>query len=178
MKQKLVFTLALAILVTGAFAQKVKKSDRFTSAKKGSLFGLHFNLADFKTPVSIKETSLNDALKQKDWKKVSAMSGGFSFSYWKGLTKTIDFSTKLNVMFHDYAAIYDGVAGKTEVGLEIEPTLNFRPMNDNHLFSPFITAGVGGGIYTGKIGLYSLWVLVYSVTSIVLLTCFYKASTR
>ncbi len=154
MKQKLAFTLALAILVTGAFAQKMKKSDRFTSAKKGSLFGIHFNLADFKTPVSIKATTLNDALKKKDWKDVSTMSGGFSFSYWKGLTKTIDFSTRMNIMFNDYSAIYRGETGKTEAGIEIEPSLNFRPFNDNHLFSPFISAGVGGGVYTGNLGLY------------------------
>jgi OmpA-OmpF porin, OOP family len=154
MKQKLAFTLALTILVSGAFAQKMKRSDRYPSAKKGSLFGVHFNLSDFKTATAIKATSLSDVLKKKEYKRLADMSGGFSFSYWKGLTKTIDFSTKLNVVFADFSAIYRNEPGKTEVGLEIEPTLNFRPLNDNHLFSPFITAGVGGGIYTGRIGLY------------------------
>jgi OmpA-OmpF porin, OOP family len=154
MKQKLAFTLALAILVSGAFAQKMKRSDRYPSAKKGSLFGMHFNLSDFKTAAAINATSLNDVLKKKDWKQLSNMNGGFSLAYWKGLTKTIDFSTKLNVVFSDFSANYNNEPGKTEVGLELEPTLNFRPMNDNHLFAPFITAGIGAGMYTGRLGMY------------------------
>jgi OmpA-OmpF porin, OOP family len=154
MKQKLAFTLALAILAGGAFAQKMKRSDRYPSAKKGNLFGVHFNMSDFKTPAAIKATSLNDVLKKKDWKQLSNMNGGFSFAYWKGLTKTIDLATKLNIVFADFSANYNNEPGKTEVGLEIEPTLNFRPLNDNHLFSPFLTGGIGAGIYTGRIGLY------------------------
>lgn len=154
MRQKLAFTLALAILAGGAFAQKTKRADRYPSSKKGSLFGIHFNLADFKTPAAIKASNVGDVLKTSDWRQVSNMSGGFSLSYWRGLTKNLDFSLRGNMMFHDYAAIYSGVTAKTEVGFEIEPTLNARVLNDNHLFNPFLTAGIGAGMYTGKIGAY------------------------
>ncbi len=155
MRQKMAFTVLLALLMSGAFAQKMKKADRFSSAKKGSLFGLHFNLADFRTPEAIEKTTFSDAFKGDAWRKMSNMSNGFSLSYWKGLKNTIDFSMKLNIMFADYSAIYNDLPGKTEIGIELEPTLNFRPWGDNHLFAPFVTAGVGTGIYTGRLGLYA-----------------------
>jgi OmpA-OmpF porin, OOP family len=155
MKQKLTIALVLAVLASGAFAQKTKRADRFTGPKKGSLFGLHVNLADFKTPELIKATTLSNALKGDTWKKVADMSLGFSFAYWKGLGKNLDLSTKLNFMFHDYSAIYNNLPGKTEVGIEVEPALNARLLNDNHLISPFVTAGIGAGSYTGRLGLYA-----------------------
>jgi len=155
MRQKLTIALMLTIMVSGAFAQKTKRADRYTGPKKGQLFGINVNFADFKTPELIKATTLSDALKGDSWKRIAGMSYGFSFAYWKGITKTVDFSTKLNFMFHDYGAIYNNQPGETEIGVELEPTLNARLFNDNHLFNPFVTAGIGTGIYTGRLGLYA-----------------------
>jgi OmpA-OmpF porin, OOP family len=154
MKQKLTITVMLALLLSGAYAQKMKRADRYTGPKKGHLFGVHINMADFKTPELIKASTLSNALKGKDWKNFAKMSPGFSLAYWKGLTKTIDFSTKLNFMFHDFASIYDGRAADTELGIELEPTLNVRLFNDNRLLSPFVTAGLGAGVYSGRLGAY------------------------
>lgn len=155
MRQKLTIALMLCLLVGSAFAQKTKRADRFTGPKKGSLFGLHVNMSDFKTPALIKATSLSETLKGDTWKKISGMSAGFSLAYWRGITKTVDLSTKLNFSFHDYGALYNNLPGKTEIGVEIEPALNARLLNDNHLFSPFVTAGIGAGVYTGRLGLYA-----------------------
>lgn len=59
-------------------------------------------------------------------------------------------------MLHDYAALdrNENTSDK-ELGLEIEPTLNFRPYGDNSLIAPFLTAGIGGGYYTGEFGAYA-----------------------
>ena len=144
MKYTLSLLLAVALFCTGAFAQK-----NMGPETKGSLFGIHFNLADFNGPTGIK-----DPLTGKVYSSVRNMSKGLSFSYWKGLTSKIDYSIKLNTMFHNYNLIHYGLSDKTEIGLELEPTINIRPMNDNSKLAPFLTAGIGGGYYTGNFGAY------------------------
>jgi OOP family OmpA-OmpF porin len=146
MKQKIALVLTLVAFSLGAAAQ----SDKYGSATKGGLIAIHFNALDTKTPLTWKNSSSS-----RTFSKIKDLDFGFGISYWKGLTKTIDFSTKFNMMLHDYAAADRGeFTDDKEVGLELEPTLNIRPYGDNSLFAPFITAGVGGGYYTGKWGAY------------------------
>jgi len=147
MKQKLTLILALFLLATGAFSQKNKKADR--DAKKGSLFGIHFNLADFNAPLGIK-----DPITGKVYSRFKDMNKGLSLSWWKGLTSRIDFSAKANIMFRDYASIYYGTTQKTEMGFELEPTVNIRAFKDGAMFNPFLTVGIGGGYYTNHFGGY------------------------
>jgi OmpA-OmpF porin, OOP family len=144
MKQKLSLLLAVTVFMGSVTAQK-----NWQPAKKGSLMGVHFNLADFKAPTGIK-----DPISGKVYSTVRQMSKGLSLSYWKGLTSKIDLSVKANAMFRDYASIYRGVIGKMGIGLELEPALNIRPINDASKIAPFLTAGVGAGYYDGKLGGY------------------------
>ena len=149
MKQKLTLLLSLFVVVNLASAQM--KDSKFASNKKGSLVGIHFNALDLKTPLTLKS-----AAGSRTFAKITDMDYGLSVSYWKGLTPTIDFSTRAGVLFHDYAADR-GVLSSTDqqVGIELEPTLNFRPYGDNALISPFLTAGIGGGYYMNKLGAYA-----------------------
>ena len=146
MKQKLILITALVVICSSAFSQKMRNSNNTT---KGTLGGIHFNLADFNAPSGIK-----NPLTGKVYSPIKDMSKGISFSYWKGLTSKVDFSTKVNAMFHNYNLIANGLSDKTEIGLELEPTINIRPMNDNSKLAPFLTAGIGGGYYTGNFGAY------------------------
>lgn len=147
MKQKITLVLTLMALTLGSYAQ----DDKYSSSKKGSLIGIHFNALDIKTPLTWKSSSSS-----RTFSKLKDLDYGFGLSYWKGLTKTIDFSTKFNMMLHDYAALdRNENTNDKEVGLEIEPTLNFRPYGDNSLIAPFLTAGIGGGYYTGEFGAYA-----------------------
>jgi outer membrane protein OmpA-like peptidoglycan-associated protein len=149
MKQKLTLILALALLATSGFAQKSKKMG--SDDKKGSLIGIHFNLADFNAPLGIKNPSTG-----RVYNTFRDMDKGLSISYWKGLTKRLDFSLKTNLMFRDYSVNFKNYAYKqtTEFGAELEPTLNLRAFSDKALFNPFLTAGVGGGYYTNRFGAY------------------------
>jgi OmpA-OmpF porin, OOP family len=149
MKQKL--TLLFSFLVVATLASAQMMDSKYSSAKKGSLVGIHLNALDIKTPVTLKS-----AAGTRSFSKVTDMDYGFSISYWKGLTKTIDFSTRAGLLFHDYAADDRGDLSqdKKEVGIELEPSLNFRPYGDNSLIAPFLTGGVGGGMYSGKFGAY------------------------
>ncbi len=145
MKQKITFLIALTLLGSSGFCQK--KKGLVPGQKKPSLFGIAYTLSDFNAPKNFgnsNETTI----------PISGMSSGLSVSYWKGLTPFIDFSTRLNGVFHDYSALYYGVAGKTEIGIELEPSINIRPLKDENLWAPFLTVGWGAGIYTGHMGSY------------------------
>ena len=136
MKLKLTLIIALSVFTTCVFAQ----------AKKGSLIGIHFNLADFKAPSGIK-----DPVSGKVYSSIKEMNQGFSLSYWKGLTNKIDFSAKANAMFYSKE---EGVKDDAQIALELEPTLNIRPFSDAAKIAPFLTTGVGVGYYTGNFGAY------------------------
>ena len=144
MKKTIRLFLAAAIFCSSANAQM-----SLNPPKKGTLVGIHFNLADFKAPTGIK-----DPITGKVYSSVRDMNKGLSISYWKGLTSKIDFSAKINAMFRDYSAIYQGITNKTEIGLELEPTINIRPFKDNSKLAPFLTTGIGGGLYNDKFGAY------------------------
>jgi OmpA-OmpF porin, OOP family len=144
MKQKLSFLLVIVMLCGSTIAQ-----NDWSSQKKGSLLGIHFNMADFAAPSGIK-----DPLGGKVYSSIKQMTKGFSLSYWKGLNKKIDFALKANGMFRDYSGLYRNIFGKIEVGLELEPTINIRPYGDNTKIAPFLTVGLGGGLYNDKFGAY------------------------
>lgn len=144
MKQKLVFVLWLAIISGAAFAQNGDNPK-----KKGTAAGIHLNAVDFITP-----TTFNNSGAQRKIANFKQMDYGFSLSYWKGLTSKVDFSVKLNGLLYDYAEARGEFTDKTEVGLELEPSINIRPINDNNLVAPFLSAGIGAGYYTGKFAAY------------------------
>ena len=148
MKQKLALAFISVLFSFAALAQNTKSN--FRSEKKPALFGIHFSAADFTTPVTFK----NQGVTPRNFAKLKDMAHGFSLSYWKGLTPTIDFSGKLSSIFAEYAAMRNEAGNFKEFGLELEPSLNFRPIKDNNLFAPFLTTGIGAGYYTGDFGAY------------------------
>src|SRR6186713_2157147 len=96
--------------------------------QKPSIIGFSANLVDFSASVP----------------KVGKVDPGFSLMYWKGITKKIDFSFRYNGLFSDYAKKTDNSNGYIN---EFEGSLHARPINDDHVFSPFISAGIGIGNY-------------------------------
>ena len=148
MKLKFTLIIAIALVASPAFAQKAKKNGFAPGQKKPALFGIAFTLTDFNAPKNFGKNSNATTLKIKD------MSAGASLYYWKGLTPFIDLSARLNGIFHDYSSQFAGKPATTEIGLEFEPAVNIRPLKDENVWAPFLTAGVGAGIYTGRMGAY------------------------
>jgi len=142
MKLKLTLITAFLLLTNLSFSQTKQ-------TKKSQLLGLHYNLSDFKGPAGLKDPSTG-----KGYSSFKDMSKGFSISYWKGLTTKIDLSAKANAIFYDYSGINQGITGKTEIGVELEPTINIRPFSDAAKLAPFLTTGVGIGLYNDKFGGY------------------------
>ncbi|NOT94560.1 hypothetical protein [Ferruginibacter sp.] len=139
MKLKLTLITALTLFTAIAFSQ----------AKKPQLVGLHYNLTDFKSI-----TSFNTPSSGKGYTSMRDMSKGFSLSYWRGLCSKVDLTVKANAIFHDFAGIYQGTTGKTEIGIELEPTISIRPFSDAAKLAPFLTTGAGVGLYNDKFGGY------------------------
>ena len=99
--------------------------------QKPSIIGFSANAVDFKTSVS----------------RSNKVDPGFSVMYWKGITKKIDFSLRYNGLFSDYTKKEDH---NSDYINEFEGSLHARPINDEHFFSPFISAGIGVGNYSGS----------------------------
>ncbi len=150
MKQKL--TLLLSLVMVGFFATAQMNDSKFSSSKKGTLVGIHLNALDITTPLTFKNSATT-----RTFTRIEEMDFGFGISYWKGITKTIDFSAKTNLMFHNYSTDDRNDLSSNDnvpIGVELEPTLNFRPYGDNALIAPFLTAGVGAGYYMKEFGAY------------------------
>lgn len=150
MNRKLTLLLVITFITFGAFAQTASNKIVSKVGVKGQLIGLHFDLADFNGPSGIK-----DPITGKVYPSFSAMDKGVSLSYWRGFCRYADLSVKVNCMMKDYRAQYYNIPpNNSELGLELEPTLNIRPYGDNAKIAPFLTAGVGGGFYTSHFGAY------------------------
>ncbi len=143
MKQKFILMALLILAGSGLFAQ-------FLSPKKSSLIGLQVTLVDNYSPQRIDTSSLRDVFKQGDIYDLRKMAPAFTVSYWKGLTNHIDFSGKLNGIFYNYASENNRVTDRSEFGAELQADLNFHPVSDAHLFTPFVNLGIGMGHYTDK----------------------------
>ncbi len=148
MKQKLTLILSFLVLASGAFAQMKNSSN---SAKGRSLFGIHFNALDVKTPQTWKDNT-----GPKTLTGLKELDLGFSLSYWRLITSNIDFSVKGTLMFHDYPGEDRGVYSSSfnKTGIELEPSLNVKAFKDESLLNAFLTAGIGGGYYVDKFGAY------------------------
>jgi hypothetical protein len=149
MKLKLTFLMAIICIAATSFAQtqKVKKNGFVPGQKKPELFGISFTLTDFNTPKNFGKSNAT-TLKIKD------MSAGASVYYWRGITPFIDFTARLNGIFHDYSANFANQTTTTEAGIELEPSVSIRPLKDENIWAPFLTAGLGAGIYSGRMGAY------------------------
>ena len=149
MRKQITLLIASASIAAAAQAQT---PSRFASPVKPHLFGIHMNALDYQTPLTYKDSYVGDKkiFGPKHW------DYGMGLSYWKGIMSGLDLSVKANVNFHNYGRYdrADQTFTGTEVGVELEPTLNIRPWGDNHLFAPFLTAGVGGGYYSREFGWY------------------------
>lgn len=148
MRKKLTIFCAFSFIVAASFAQKTKKNGFVPGQKKPGLFGIAFTLTDFNAPKNFGSNGNATSLEIKN------MSAGVSAYYWKGLTPFIDFSARFNGIFHDYSSTFKGKPATTEIGLEVEPAINIRPLKDENKWAPFLTAGVGIGMYTGSFGGY------------------------
>ena len=151
MKQKLTLLLSFLVIVTCASAQMA--NSKYTSAVKPKLFGIHINSLDVFTPETFKHSNT-----PRTFTGFRKMDYGLSLSFWKGLNKFVDFSTRAGFLQDDFASAASNrsnTKNENQYAVELEPSLHLRPYGDNSLVAPFLTAGIGGGRYSNVWGAYA-----------------------
>ncbi len=139
MKQKITLLFSFAVIAFGAMAQHSQG------------IGVHLNTLDVNTPMVWKNNS-----GPKTLTGLGQQDLGFSLSYWRNVYKQVDFSGKVNLMFHDYSAIDRNVYTykNNQLGVEIEGAANAYAFKETNKYNAFISAGLGFGSYSNKFGAY------------------------
>ncbi|MFV0606687.1 MAG: OmpA family protein [Niabella sp.] len=103
----------------------------FAGPKKSPQIGFSGNLVDFSASLP----------------KVGKVDPGFSVMFWNGLTNHLDYSLRYNGLFSDYQKAGTALSKYTDYKNEAELSFHLKALTDDHLFNPFLSAGVGVGNY-------------------------------
>ncbi|MCO5240990.1 MAG: OmpA family protein [Chitinophagaceae bacterium] len=150
MRKLLVSLLAVGILST-AFAQENAIKNPY---KKKPAFGFAFTLHDFQTAQDLKNTSLSQVLKDKQWYKANRMSPGLAFTYFQGLSNHFDFMARLGGTLTTYPIPDKPQATNDKLFAELDANINAKLLSDRYWVTPYLTAGVGGSQWNGYWGAY------------------------
>lgn len=124
---KLLFGMLILVTIQKLSAQEINGSN---SGKKSPGIGFSYNLVDFDTKTLFpKEDSVY----------------GFSFMYWKGISKKIDFSFRLNGIFSNKNV--EDVISANRMSSEVETAVHAKAFPDEKVINPFLSAGLGIGNY-------------------------------
>jgi OmpA-OmpF porin, OOP family len=110
---------------------------------------------DFKTPVLIGQTSLKHVLSNGLWHSLPNNYSGIGLSYWQGITSKLDFSASINSakMFYAFRR-FRGYRYRSRL-YEVDVAAQLKLLSDDHFFVPFLTAGIGGYIFSNTNGSYA-----------------------
>jgi outer membrane protein OmpA-like peptidoglycan-associated protein len=142
MKKFLAVLLALAAFIPSGFAQ----NDEIRPAA----LGISFFLNDFATADRIRSSSLAQVWNTRKWAKPKEMSPGIAISYFKGLTKRIDFAGTLAGSFVRYPLPKRTPFSSDKLLLEADASANLKLVSERYWVQPYLSAGVGGHMYAGN----------------------------
>jgi OOP family OmpA-OmpF porin len=143
MKKLLAACLALYIFVPATQAQ----DDEI----RRPAIGISFFLNDFKTPERIRNTSLVQVLRDKQWAEFSEMSPGLAIHYFKGLKKHIDLAATLAGAFVRYP-FPNRTFNNDHLLLSGDVSANFKMVSEAYWVQPYLIAGLGGHVYNNYWG--------------------------
>ncbi|MEO7312145.1 MAG: OmpA family protein [Chitinophagaceae bacterium] len=145
MKKFLCSLLAIGLLSANAQDNDYKKSPSLI---------LNLTAFDFKTAQAIRSSSLSTVLTEKKWSKLGQMNLGFGLSYLKGLCSHIDLMASINGAFVKYP--FRDKVPYTNDGLllEADAVANIKLLTDQHVVSPYLSAGIGASRFENVYGAY------------------------
>ncbi len=115
--------------------------------------GISFILNDFSTASKIRSSSLSSVLANGNWTKLGQMSPGIGISYFKGLSKHLDFAGNLAGSFVSYPV--NGNTSSSEKGLlELDAAANFKLVSERYWVQPYAILGAGAQLYGKSFGAY------------------------
>lgn len=115
--------------------------------------GLSFTLTDFTSASRIRATSLNYVLSNHQMAKIKDMAPGVALTYFKGLTKHIDFAGSLGGCFVEYPFPNKTFFNNSFL-LTADAQVNLKMTTDKYWVQPYITGGIGAHTYQGYYGAY------------------------
>lgn len=117
-------------------------------------FGVHFFFTDFYSAQNIRNTSLSNALRNKQFGKIKEMSPGLALNYIQGLTPNFDFSAMFGGSFLDYPLDEGGSLGENSMLLELDASVRGKMFTNKYWVSPYVQLGVGVSKFKGYWGAY------------------------
>lgn len=142
--KKTILSVAALLLVASSFAQSI------TSAKRESSLGFGFFLKDFTTAQNSKKYSFGKVISDGKYAKTSDMNLGLEASYYKGISKHVDFRAMLGGCFSKYGVDSASLASTEKFLIDLNARLNFKLFPDNYLINPYITTGLGASYFNGN----------------------------
>ena len=142
MKKILAIFLALSAFTSSSFGQ----DDEI----RPSAIGISFFLNDFGTAERIRSTSLSSVFANKQWTKPKDMSPGIAVTYFKGVTKRIDFAGTLAGSFVRYPFPKHAPFPSDKFLLEGDASVNLKLVSEKFWVQPYLSVGVGGHMYGGQ----------------------------
>lgn len=144
MKKFLMVLLVPILLASEGFAQK-------GAYTRPSALGISFTFTDYTTAQRIRSSSLSSVLKDKQAAKIKDMAPGFALTYFKGLSNHVDLATTLLGTFVE-VPLPDDPFPSDHFLLEGDASVNLKMFPDKYIFTPYLSAGVGAGLYKKKVG--------------------------
>ncbi|MGZ8559689.1 MAG: OmpA family protein [Chitinophagaceae bacterium] len=141
MKKVIAVLLVLYLLAPSGFAQ----DDEIRPAA----IGVSFILNDFTTADRIRSGSLSKVFANKQWAKLKEMSPGIAISYFKGLSKHVDFAATLAGSFADYSLLNRPPTSGDRFLAEVDASVNLKMVSEKYWVQPYIIAGLGAQMYDG-----------------------------
>ncbi len=118
-----------------------------TEYKKDASIGVHFFLNDYKSAASIRSSSVNSVLINKQFGKVKEMTAGLALNYLKGLNNHFDLSVTGGGSFVSYELQNNPGSAKDRFLFEVDASMVAKMFSDNYWITPYAQAGIGGLIY-------------------------------
>ena len=142
--KKTILSVAALIMVASTFAQTSLPEKRDPS------LGFGFFLKDFTTAQNIKTSSFGKVISNGNYAKISDMNLGIEASYYKGLTKYIDFRAIIGGCFTKYGLDSASLASNEQFLLDLNARLNFKLLSEKYWVDPYLTAGFGASNFNGN----------------------------
>jgi OOP family OmpA-OmpF porin len=108
--------------------------------------GVSFIMNDFVTPSRIRTTSLAHVFNSKQWAKFGEVGTGLAINYFQGLKEHIDFSASVAGSFVKNVLPNESASDNSFL-MEGDVAANFKLFTDAYWFTPYVSAGLGLGMY-------------------------------
>lgn len=121
---------------------------------KNPAIGIHFIDDDFRGADYIRNNSLSEAFRNKQFANLKNMKAGLSIDYLQGISNHFDFSITVAGSYLDYILHNGKILGNGSLLLETDASLIAKLFTDRHWISPYLVTGMGASKYINYYGIF------------------------